>query len=78
MGCEINHYFPSIPDSIEEQASLIQKALGEKPDAILLSPVHPTSLDGSIKKITKSEIPLFFFVSRSENIKAQTFVTSDN
>ena len=78
MGCEINHYFPSIPDSIEEQASLIEKALEDKPDGILLSPVHPTALDSMIQKIVKVEIPLIFFVSRSENIEAQTFVTSDN
>jgi len=78
LGCEINHYFPSIPDSIEEQASLIEKALGNKPDGILLSPVHPTALDSIIQKIVKAEIPLVYFVSRSENVEAQTFVTSDN
>ena len=78
LGCEISHYFPRIPDSIEEQASLIEQALGNKPDGILLSPVHPTALDSMIQKIVKAEIPLVYFVSRSENVEAQTFVTSDN
>ncbi|MBM09860.1 MAG: LacI family transcriptional regulator [Magnetovibrio sp.] len=78
MGCEISHYVPLVPDSIDEQASLIEKALETKPDGILLSPVHPTALDGIIKKITQADIPLVFFVSRSEAVIAKTFVTSDN
>lgn len=78
LGCEIKSYFPSIPDDITEQSALIEAALEERPDAILLAPTHPTALNPMIAKIEDAGIPLVFLVSQAEGIKAQSFVTSNN
>ena len=78
MGCEINHYFPTNPDNTEEQAGLMERALGDGTDAIVLAPTHPSALDGTINEIKQADIPLVYFVSRSDAIEAQTFVTADN
>lgn len=77
-GCEITHLFPTVPDDIDEQRTLIEQALGEKPDAILIAPTHPTALNPTLNKIVEAGIPLAFMVSQAEGVDAGTFVTSDN
>jgi len=77
-GCKVKHFFPNIPDDIGEQKALIETALMEKPDAILLAPAHPTALNETIQKIQDKGIPLVYFVSRAEGVEAQSFISSNN
>ncbi|WP_417670394.1 sugar ABC transporter substrate-binding protein [Roseibium sp.] len=78
LGCEIQHLFPSTPDDIDQQRELIEQAIAERPDAILVAPTHPTALNSTLQKIVDAGIPLAFMVSCAEGIEAGTFVTSDN
>ncbi len=77
-GSTITHSFPQSPDNAEEQAALLEQALAERPDAILLAPAHPTALDATIRKVEAAGIPLVYFVSQSDAVKALTFVSSNN
>ena len=78
MGCAVEHYFPKKPDDAVEQAALIEDALGTRPDAILLTPTHPTALNDAIHKIEEAGITLINFVSRTEGTKPWSFISSDN
>ncbi|MBI4293803.1 MAG: sugar ABC transporter substrate-binding protein [Betaproteobacteria bacterium] len=57
-GYEISHSAPHKPDDIEEQGSLIARAIAERPAAILLIPAHETKLTGAIRAINQAGIPL--------------------
>lgn len=57
-GYEICHGAPHTPDDIEEQGSLIARALAEQPAAIILIPAHETRLTRSIRAINEARIPL--------------------
>ena len=78
MGCVAEHYFPNKPDDIVEQAALIQEALDTRPDAILLTPTHPTALNDAINNIKEAGIPLITFVSRIEGTHPRAFISSDD
>ena len=77
-GAKSIHYVPMEPDDIGEQSQLIQCAINDKPDAILLAPAHETLMLAAIKKVIKSRIPLFCFVSNPVPSPSITFVGSDN
>src|SRR5215213_8880576 len=62
-GARTVHYVPQKPDDIAEQIALIDAALDTKPDAILLVPVHPTAINGAIRKIVASGIPLVGYLN---------------
>jgi ribose transport system substrate-binding protein len=78
LGCEIVNFTPNTPDDPQEQEALLIEALHSAPDAILISPAHPTALDPALQKVVDAKIPLIYFVCSSEAVKPQTFVTSDN
>ena len=77
-GARSRHYAPLDPDNIDEQSQLIQLAIREKPDAILLAPAHETLMQCAIEEVTKAGIPLFCFVSNPVPSPAVTFVGSDD
>lgn len=77
-GCALSSVFPLSPDDPVEQASLVDKALLQKPDAVLLAPAHPSHLDPQILKLQAAGIPVISFVSRSKALAPKCFVTSDN
>ena len=37
LGCRLTHFVPTRPDDVAEQRALLQTALAERPDAILLA-----------------------------------------
>jgi ribose transport system substrate-binding protein len=78
LGCELVSFTPDVPDSIDEQDALLVEALRLKPDAVLIAPAHTSALDQRFRDIRDAGIPLFFFVTSSDTIHAETFVTSDN
>jgi len=78
FGANVTHYVPQVPDSADEQIKLIDEALAEHPDAIVLVPVHPTAVNDAIQKINDSGIPLFCFVNRLTTGNCQSFVSSDD
>jgi ribose transport system substrate-binding protein len=63
-GAEITHHVPRTPDDPEEQSTLIERALATRPDAFVLTPVHPTRVNAAIARIHEAGIPIFGFVNR--------------
>src|SRR4051812_37698747 len=62
FGAHTIHYVPQKPDDTAEQIALIDQALAEQPDAIVLVPVHATAINSSIRKIVDSGVPLIGFL----------------
>jgi len=59
----VTHYVPQTPDDPQEQSALIDSALATRPDAFVLSPVHPVRVDAAIQRIAAAGIPVVSFVS---------------
>jgi ribose transport system substrate-binding protein len=78
FGARTRHYVPNKPDDIAEQIALIDQALEERPDAVVLVPVHPTAVNASIRKIVASGVPLIGFLNRYSEPGPLSFVASDD
>jgi ribose transport system substrate-binding protein len=78
LGARTRHYVPVKPDDAAEQIALIESALEQQPDAIVLVPVHPTAINASIRKIVASGIPLIGYLNRYSEPGPVTFVGSDD
>jgi len=50
LGTRIVHYVPRRPDSIEDQARLVEQAIGERADAVVFVPVHATAMNESVRR----------------------------
>jgi ribose transport system substrate-binding protein len=72
------HYVPQKPDDPEEQTELIDRALGQRPDAIVLVPAHPTAVNDAILRVNQSGIPLFVIVNRLTSGDCVSFISSDD
>jgi ABC-type sugar transport system substrate-binding protein len=78
LGCTLTHHVPDKPDDVDEQRGLLEAALGERPDAILLAPTHATALNDILGRVLADGIPLLCFVSRPEAIACTAFIGSDD
>jgi ribose transport system substrate-binding protein len=72
------HYVPETPDDAQEQSALIDEALSARPDAIAMSPVHPSRVDPAIRRIRDAGIPLVAFVNPIEAAPCVSTVGSDD
>jgi ribose transport system substrate-binding protein len=64
LGAEVKHYVPQTPDDPVQQSALLHEAIAARPDAIVLTPVHPTRVDAAIAAVRAAGIPMFGFVNR--------------
>jgi ribose transport system substrate-binding protein len=78
LGARTRHYVPNKPDDVAEQIALIDEALAQRPDAFVLVPVHPTAVNGAIRKIVASGIPLIGYLNRYTEPGPVGFVASDD
>jgi ribose transport system substrate-binding protein len=78
LGVALTHHVPVKPDDVEEQRALLEAALADPPDAILLVPTHGTALDDILRRIEAAGIPLLCAVSRPEVLAPRAFVGSDD
>lgn len=78
LGCTLDHRAPETPDSPEEQSRLIEQAVAERPDAIVLLPAHATGVNDAIAKVNAAGIPLFLFVSEPTAGRWSGFIGSDD
>jgi ribose transport system substrate-binding protein len=78
LGCEVVGFVPEKPDDLDEQRQNLRDALALRPDAILISPVDATALDDALQAVRDANITLVYFVTASEGVPADCFVTSDN
>jgi ribose transport system substrate-binding protein len=58
LGVQVVNYVPSTADSVAEQNKLIDDAIKDKTDAIVLVPVDYTQAAGAVGKINAANIPL--------------------
>lgn len=77
---EVLHFVPDRPDDPEEQSALIDRALAldTRPDAVLISPVHPTKVDAALRRIAAAGIPIVSFVSPVDAVPVVSHVSSDD
>ena len=78
LGGSVRNVYPQVPDDVAQQRALIEAAVAERPDAIVLAPVHPTALDAALRRVVEAGIPLVYMVSSSPAVPAHSFVTADN
>jgi DNA-binding LacI/PurR family transcriptional regulator len=78
LGAIVSVLSPSIPDDVGQQIEIVERMIDERPDAIILLPAHHTDLNGTIEAVHRAGIPLVLVVSRPQNARAVTFVTSDD
>jgi ribose transport system substrate-binding protein len=78
FGVDTRHYVPDRPDDVDEQIALIDEALEQRPDAFVLVPVHPTAVNGAIRRIVAAGIPLVGYLNRYTEPGPVSFVGSDD
>jgi ribose transport system substrate-binding protein len=78
LGCHLQSFVQDKPDDIDEQRAQIHAAIATKPDAILVSPVHEAAVDEALEAVREAGIVLVYFISSSEHVPADSFMTSDN
>jgi ribose transport system substrate-binding protein len=78
LGGNVLNSYPQVPDDVSQQRALIEAALAERADAVVLAPVHPTALDATLSRVVEAGIPLVYMVSSSPAVPARSFVTADN
>lgn len=78
LGCAVTHYVPEQPDAVEEQRALLERAVDERADAIVLAPTHATALNDVLSGLKERGIPLLCFVSRPQSVDPTCFVGSND
>jgi ribose transport system substrate-binding protein len=80
LGAQVLHFVPHHPDDAAEQAALIERALAlqPRPDAFVLAPVHPTAVDGAIRRAAAEGVPLVGFVTPVLAAPTVASVSSDD
>ncbi|MCC0028998.1 MAG: substrate-binding domain-containing protein [Brucellaceae bacterium] len=78
LGCELRGYVPDRPDNVEDQLGNILDAMAWRPDAMLISPVDATALNDALAGVKDAGVTLVYFVTSTEGLEADAFMTSDN
>lgn len=78
LGARVKHCVPQLPDNVAQQIALVERAIEDRPDAIVFVPVHDTAMDESVRKINAAGIPLFNIINRLARGERVTFVGSDD
>ncbi|MDH3287654.1 MAG: sugar ABC transporter substrate-binding protein [Betaproteobacteria bacterium] len=77
-GAQVVHYVPDKPDDIEEQIALVDRAIAERPDAVVFVPVHDTAMNVSVKKLGAARIPIVNYLNRLDEGDFIAFIGSDD
>jgi ribose transport system substrate-binding protein len=78
LGAVTSHHVPGQPDSVPEQIALIERAIAERPDAVVFVPVHETAVNDAILGFDAARIPLFNLITRTTIGQRVCFVGSDD
>jgi len=78
LGCSLSHRAPATPDDVEQQSALLDQAIADRPDAIVLLPAHATGVGAAIGRVNAAGIPLVLFVSEPSTGDWAGFIGSDN
>jgi ribose transport system substrate-binding protein len=77
-GAQVVHFVPETPDNIEQQIALVEQAIAERPDAVVLVPVHDTAMNASVRKLTAARIPVVNYLNRLDEGDFIAFVGADD
>jgi ribose transport system substrate-binding protein len=69
---------PATTDDPQEQSELIAQALATRPDAFVLSPVHPTRVNPAIERIAAAGIPMVGFINPIPVGRSVSYVGADD
>lgn len=78
LGARTLHYVPQKPDNVDEQIALIDAALAQRPDAMVLVPVHPTAINAAIRRINAAGVPIIGFINPFSAGGALAYVGSED
>lgn len=78
LGAAVEHFVPDIPDDVNQQIALIDRAIAGRPDAVVLVPVHETAVNDAIGRLDAARIPISTFVTPVTAGRPVTFVGSDD
>src|SRR5262245_48621262 len=78
LGATTAHYVPDIPDDVDQQIALIDRAIATRPDAVVFVPAHETRVNQAILRFDAAGIPLFNFITRPTAGERKCFVGSDD
>ncbi|MDB5865425.1 MAG: hypothetical protein JWO70_3231 [Betaproteobacteria bacterium] len=78
LDAQTVHYVPEKPDDVGEQIALIDAAIHERPDAVVLVPVHPTAINAAIGRIVAAGIPLIGFLNAYTEAGPIVYVGADD
>ncbi len=77
FGAKTIHYVPEKPDNVEQQKLLVEKALKDRPDIVLFTPVDDVAMIGDLAKFAAAKIPVVLFINQMPG-QFVTFVGSDD
>lgn len=77
-GMEIEIVAPDTEDDVERQNRLVDWAIEQKPEAIVLVPSSYVESAAAVRRIEESGIPLILVDSEAEGHNARTVVCTDN
>jgi len=78
LGGRATHYVPRQPDNLDEQIALVERAVADRPDAVVFAPVHATRMDDSVRRLNTARIPVVNFINRLAMGGYVTYVGSDD
>jgi ribose transport system substrate-binding protein len=78
FGATTVDYVPEKTDDVEQQIALIDQAIAQRPDAVILVPVHPTKINAAIRRILDAGIPLIGFLNAYTEPGPVTYVGADD
>lgn len=77
-GARVTHFVPDQPDDVAQQIALVERAIAQRPDAVVFVPVHATALDAAVGKLDAAGIPVVNYLNRMARGRFVTFVGSDD
>lgn len=78
FGVETVDFVPETPDDVAQQVRLIDEALAQRPDALVIAPVHPTRVGDALRRVAAAGIPICAFVNPVLGAKCISFAGSDD
>jgi ribose transport system substrate-binding protein len=78
FGARTIHYVPEKPDDVDQQAMLVERAILERPDAVVFVPVHETALNPSMLRLNDAGIPVVSMIAPATAGRNVTVVSSDD
>jgi ribose transport system substrate-binding protein len=57
-GARVLHFVPKQPDNVDEQKTMVEQVLKDRPDAVIFIPVDDVAMVDSVKKLNEAKIPV--------------------